>query len=76
MGGTVGRLSLCVSRSTSATVPGGRLGLRPRPFAIRPTPAIPCSANRERQRRTVSESTPQRRAISSLATPSHADNHP
>jgi len=33
-------------------------------------------ANRERQRRTVSESTSQRRAISSLATPSLAHNSP
>ena len=68
--------SLCVSRSTSSTVPAGRLGLRPRPFAILPTPAMPSALNRERQRRTVSDSTPQRRAISSLATPSHAHKRP
>src|ERR1700677_3246420 len=68
--------SLCVSRNTSSTMPGGRLDLRPRPLAITPTPPVPCSANRERHRRTVSESTSQRRAISSLATPSLAHNSP
>ena len=50
--------------------------LEPAAFAIRPTAPIPRSANRERQRRTVSESTPQRRTISSLATPSLAHNSP
>src|SRR5271156_4405179 len=68
--------SLCVSRNTSSTMPGGRLDLRPRPLAITPTPLVPCSANRERHRRTVSESTSQRRAISSLATPSAANSRP
>jgi hypothetical protein len=61
-----------VSLSTSATVPSGREGFRPRPLAITPTPAVPFSVNRLRQRRTASESTPQRRAISSFATPSAA----
>src|SRR6202142_818869 len=68
--------SLCVSRNTSSTMPGGRLDLRPRPLAVTPTPPVPCSANRERHPRTVSESTSQRRAISSLATPSLAHNSP
>jgi hypothetical protein len=40
-----------------------------------PTPAAPFSANRCRHRRTVSESTPLRRAISSLATPSAAHSN-
>jgi hypothetical protein len=49
--------------------------LRPRPFAIVPTPATPRSANRFRHRRTASESTPERRAISSFATHSAAHNN-
>jgi hypothetical protein len=57
-------------------MPDGRLDLRPRPLAITPTPPVPRSANRERHRRIVPESTPQRRAISSLATPSLAHNSP
>ena len=46
-----------VTRNTSATVPGGSHGLRPRPLAIRPTPATPWLANRCRQLLTVSEAT-------------------
>ena len=67
--------SLWVKRSTSSTVPGGNDGLRPRPFAITPTPSTPVTANRFRHRRTASESTPERRAISSFATPSAAHNN-
>ena len=63
-----------VTLSTSATVPAASEDLRPRPLAITPTPAVPFSMNRRRQRRTASESTPQRRAISSFATPSPAIN--
>src|SRR5207302_4599720 len=59
----------------SSPVPGGSQDLRPRPLAITPTPAVPLSMNRLRQRRTVSESTALRRAISSLATPSPAHNN-
>jgi len=58
-----------VTRTISATVPLGKAGLRPRPFAITPTPSAPFSANRARHRRTVSESTSHRRAISWLARP-------
>ena len=35
-----------VTRTTSATVPSARAGLRPRPLAIVPTPAVPWAANR------------------------------
>jgi hypothetical protein len=48
----------------SATVPSGSPGLRTLPFAITPTPSAPFSAKRARHRRTASESTSQRRAIS------------
>lgn len=61
-----------VTRTTSATVPSGNHALRPRPLAITPTPATPCSAKRFRHRRTASGSTPDRRAISSFAIPSAA----
>ena len=67
-------VSSSVTRTTSATVPSGNHDRRPRPLAITPTPATPSSLNRLRHRRTASESTPQRRAISSLATPSAAHN--
>ena len=63
-----------VTRTISATVPSGRAGLRPRPFAITPTPSAPLSANRARHRRTESESTSHRRAISWLAKPWAAHN--
>jgi hypothetical protein len=53
-------------------VPAGKLGLRPRPFATVPTPEVPSSAKRDRQRRTASGVTWQRLAISALATPSPA----
>jgi hypothetical protein len=56
-------------------VPSGNHDLRPRPAAITPTPPTPRSTNRFRHRRTVSESTAQRRAISSLATPSPAHSN-
>ena len=65
-----------VTLTTSATVPSVRTGFRPRPFAITPTPSTPFSTKRFRQRRTASGSTPQRRAISSLATPSAASISP
>ncbi len=65
-------VSFSVTRTTSATVPAGSQALRPRPLAITPTPAIPASAKRFRHRRTASGSTPDRRAISSLARPSAA----
>ena len=68
-------VSSIVSRTTSATVPSGNHDLRPRPLAIQPTPFTPRSAKRARHRRTVSASTPLRRAISSLATPSAAHNN-
>jgi hypothetical protein len=57
------------------TVAAGNDGLRPRPFAITPTPALPRSTNRRHHRRTASASTPQRRAISSFASPSAAHNN-
>jgi len=69
MGRGVVGASWQVTRTISATVPSGKAGLRPRPFAITPTPAAPLSANRARHRRTVSESTSHRRAISWLAKP-------
>ncbi len=55
---TLGLLVKTEHRNTSSTVPGGNQDLRPRPSAITPTPAVPLSAKRFRQRRTVSESTP------------------
>ena len=61
--------SLCVRRRTSSITPGGSDGLRPRPFAITPTPAVPWTSNLVRHRRTASASTSQRRAISAFATP-------
>jgi hypothetical protein len=64
-----------VSSTTRCTVSAGSQDFRPRPLAIVPTPSIPFSTNRFRHRRTVSESTPERRAISSLATPSAAHNN-
>ena len=64
-----------VTRTISATVPSGKAGLRPRPFAITPTPSAPLSANRARHRRTVSESTSHRRAISWLAKPCAAHSN-
>ncbi len=66
--------SCCVIRTTSDTVPGGNEGLRPRPLAMTPTPSIPFSAKRARHRRMASESTLERRAISSLPRPSAAHN--
>jgi len=67
--------SVRVSRSTSPTVPGGSQDLRPRPFGDHPDPGRAFAANRFRHRRTGSGSTPLRRAISSLATPSPAHNN-
>ena len=55
---------------------GPETGLTTTALAITPTPSVRFSANRERHRRNVSESTPQRRAISSLATPSAANSRP
>jgi hypothetical protein len=69
-----GGVSCAVNRSTFATVPSGSHGLRPRPLAITPRRSIPVSANLARHRRTVSESTPQDRAICSFATPSAANS--
>lgn len=43
-----------VTRTISATVPSVSGDLRPRPLAIFPTPATPCSAKRARHRRTAS----------------------
>ena len=63
------------ARTTSATVPSGSHDVRPRPLAMVPTPATPWSSKRRRQRRTVSASTSQRRAISSFATPSAAHSN-
>ena len=66
--------SCCVIRTTSDTVPGGSEGLRPRPLAMTPTPSTPLSTNRARHRRMASESTLERRAISSLLRPSAAQS--
>jgi hypothetical protein len=46
------------------------------PSATLPIPPTPLSVNRLRHRRTVSESTPTRRAISWLGTPSAANSNP
>ena len=64
-----------VSSTTRCTVSAGSQDFRPRPLAIVPTPPMPFSANRFRHRRTASESTPQRRAISSFGTPSAAHSN-
>ena len=65
-----------VTRTISATVPSGNPGLRPLPFAITPTPPTPFCSKRVRHRRTASESTSHRRAISWLATPCAAHSNP
>ena len=51
-------VSLSVTRTTSATFPSGRYGLRPRPFAITPTKLTPLRAYAARQARTVFADTP------------------
>jgi hypothetical protein len=72
VGETSSGFSCWVSLKTSATVPAGSDGLRPRPLAITSMPSTPFSAKRVRQRRIASESTPERRAISWLLVPSPA----
>ena len=68
--------SVKVTRTTSATIPSGSHGLRPRPSATTPTPATPRCANDARHARTVFALTPRRRPISSFATPSAASSSP
>ncbi len=63
-----GGVPVRVSSTTRAVVSGGSHDVRPRPLATFPTPSIPIAANRFRHARTVSGTTPTRRAISSFAT--------
>ena len=59
-----GGVSSRVTRSTSATVPSGSHDLRPRPFLIFPSQAMPSMVHRARQARIELALTPTRRAIS------------
>ncbi len=71
---TARRFTVKVNSTTSAPCPAATR-IPPAALGDLPTPSMPLSVNRFRHRRTASESTRERRAISSFGTPSEAHSN-